>query len=67
MDQIFDFNIHLYSKDTGDIESQIKSDTELTAKDLSVNLKKNLDHFKSNGVLSGNFHLFNSDMFMIII
>ena len=62
VDQFFDFNIHLYSKDTGDIESQIKSDTELTAKDLCVNFKKNLDHFKSNGVLSGNFHLFNSDI-----
>jgi len=61
-DEVFDFNIHLYSKDTGNIESQIKSDTELTAKDLCVNLKNNLDHFKSNGVLSGNFHLFNSNI-----
>ena len=62
MDQIFDFNIHLYSKDKGDIKSQIKNDTELTAKDLCRNLKNNLNHFKSNGVLSGNFHLFNSDI-----
>ena len=62
VDEVFDFNIHLYSKDTGDIKSQIKSDTELTAKDLCVNLKNNFDHFKSNGVLSGNFHLFNSDI-----
>ena len=61
-DEVFDFNIHLYCKDTGNIESQIKSDTELTAKDLCVNLKNNLDHFKSNGVLSGNFHLFNGDI-----
>ena len=61
-DEVFDFNIHLYSKDTGDIETQIKSDTELSAKDLCINLKKNLDHFKSNGVFSGNFHLFNSNI-----
>lgn len=61
-DEVFDFNIHLYSKDTGDIESQIKSDTQLTAKDLCNSLNHNIDHFKSNGVLSGNFHLFNSEI-----
>lgn len=61
-DKVFDFNIHLYSKDKGDISSQIKSDTELTAKDLCSSLNNNLEHFKSNGVLSGNFHLFNSDL-----
>lgn len=60
MSYIFDFNIHLYSKDSGSIDEQIKSDTELTANDLINNFTKVIPEFKSSDVKIGNFHLFNS-------
>jgi predicted TIM-barrel fold metal-dependent hydrolase len=60
--KIFDFNIHLYSKEFGDINSQILEDTELTSLDLITSLNKNIRHFVTSGLTSGNFMLFNSEI-----
>lgn len=60
--KIFDFNIHLYSKNNDSLGQQIKSDTELTANDLLNSFRENLTHFKSSGISAGNFMLFNSSV-----
>jgi len=59
---IFDFNIHLYSKEQGTLESQIKSDTELSANDLKASFLKNLPKFKEAGIVAGNFMIFNQNI-----
>lgn len=59
--EVFDFNIHLYSK-VGAIEEQILSDTELQASDLIKSFTKNEADFKRAGLVAGNFHLFNTDI-----
>ena len=55
-----DFNIHLYTKDSGSIDDQIVEDTELRPENLVSNLLRYKNHFKKSGVLQANFHLFNS-------
>lgn len=63
---ISDFNIHLYTKDSENIDDQILEDTELNPANLVTNLLRFKEHFKSSGVLSANFHLFNSYVFDMI-
>lgn len=55
--KIFDYNVHLYSKDEDHIDDQIKEDTELT----STELTQNLNRFKTEfDILEGaNIMMFN--------
>lgn len=59
---IFDFNLHLYNKEKGDLVSQIKSDTELTSSDLISEYNRVSRHFIESGLSSGNFMLFNQNI-----
>ena len=59
---IFDFNIHLYSKENGTLENQIKSDTELSASELKISFLSNLPKYKEAGITAGNFMIFNQNI-----
>jgi len=59
---VFDFNIHLYSKEQGTLENQIKSDTELSASELKASFRKNLSEFRKAGIGAGNFMIFNQNI-----
>ena len=59
---IFDFNLHLYSKLKGNLASQIKSDAELSSSDLLSEFNHVYTHFEKSGLTSGNFMLFNQDI-----
>jgi hypothetical protein len=62
--KIFDFNIHLYSKERGELSEQLKFNTQLSANDLIIGFDKYKDHLLSSGLNSANFMLFNQEIIL---
>jgi uncharacterized protein len=60
--KIFDFNIHLYSKERGELSDQLKSNTQLSSNELIIGFEKCKDHLLSAGLNSANFMLFNQEI-----
>jgi hypothetical protein len=59
---MFDFNIHLYSKNKGNISEQITNDTELNSSDLINGFNECKKHLLDSSLYAANFMLFNSNI-----
>jgi hypothetical protein len=60
--KIFDFNIHLYSKEKGELSEQLKANTLLNSEDLIQGYNKCKNHLLDSGIMSANFMLFNQEI-----
>ena len=62
--KVFDFNIHLYSKEKGELSEQLKVNTQLSSNDLITGFEKYKDHLVNSGLNSANFMLFNQEIIL---